>query len=157
MKNKFLMAVVITATAFLGCDKDDDDSNKQSERTTLLAQQTWKFESAGFDMGSNGSVDLDLTAQTPTCLSDNTLTFTASGSGTMDEGATKCSAAAPQSTAFTWNFVTNETEININGNVIPGVNSGKFKIVTLTNTQLTLSKDTVVQSIPGAAIVSLKH
>ena len=149
--------LVISAAALFGFDKEDDDSNQQSEKTTLLVQQTWKFESAGFDMASNGSIDLNLTAQTPTCLSDNTLTFTANGSGTMDEGATKCNSAAPQSTAFTWSFTTNETEMNINGNVIPGVNSGKFKIMTLSSTQLTLSKDTVVQSIPGAVVVSLKH
>lgn len=154
---KFLFLFAISSVALFGCDKDDDDDNKQSERTTFLVQQTWKFESAGFDMGSNGSIDLDLTSQTPTCLSDNTLTFSVNGNGTMDEGATKCNAAAPQSTAFTWNFTNNETEMNINGNVIPGVNSGKFKIMTLTNTQFTLSKDTVVQGIPGAAVVSLKH
>ena len=154
---KVLFLFAISGVALFGCDKEDDDNNGQSEKTNLLVQQTWKFQSAGFDMGSNGSVDLDLTAQTPACLADNTLTFTANGNGTMDEGATKCNTAAPQTTAFTWGFATNETEMNISGNVIPGVNSGKFKIIALSTTQLTLSKDTVVQTIPGAVIVSLKH
>ena len=84
------------------------------------------------------------------------MTFAANGSGTSDEGLTKCNSADPQSIPFTWSFASNETLININGNAVAG-KGGQYKIVSLTSTNLGLSKDTVYLGTPTTFIVNLKH
>jgi len=157
MKNRILM-LAISGVALMGCEKDDDDNNQQSEKTNLLVQQSWKFESAGIDMDKNGSVDAQLPPGTlETCLTDNTITFATNGTGTVAEGATKCDPAVPDNTPFTWSFASNETQINITGSVIAGTDGGQFKIVNLTNTQLSLSKDTTYMGVPVALVANLTH
>lgn len=149
--------MALTGVALLGCEKDDDD-NGQSEKTNLLVQSAWTFESAGIDMDKNGTIEASLPpGSLEPCLTDNSITFAANGSGTVDEGATKCDAAAPQTSPFTWSFAANETAININGEVIAGTDGGQFKIVSLTSTQFSLSKDTTIGGVPVALIATLKH
>ena len=155
MKNKFLV-LALSGFALLGCEKDDDD--KESEKTGLLVQQSWKFQSAGIDMDKDGDEDAQLPPGTlQTCLTDNVITFTANGSGTVAEGATKCDPAAPDNTPFTWSFASNETAINFTGSVIAGTEGGQFRIVTLSNTQLSLSKDTTYMGVPVAMVANFTH
>lgn len=155
MKQKFLV-LALSGFVLLGCDKEDDD--KESEKTGLLVQQAWKFETAGIDMDKNGTLDATFPAGTlQPCLTDNTITFAANGSGTVAEGATKCDPAAPDNTPFTWSFASNETAINFTGNVIAGTEGGQFKIVNLTSTQLSLSKDTSYMGVPVAMIANFTH
>jgi hypothetical protein len=158
MKNKFLM-LVISAVLFIGCDKEDNDdnNNEPSAKTTLLVQQTWKFDNAGIDINKDGVSDSPLPAGIlQACVTDNTLTFAAGGTGTMNEGTNIC-ANAQQTTPFTWNFLSDETILNVNGSVLAGTSGGQFKIVKLTDTQLSLSKDTSILGTPIALIANLKH
>ncbi len=156
MKNKFLM-LTLCGAALMGCEKEADD-NEQSENTNLLVQQAWKFETAGIDVDKNGSIDAALPPETlEPCLTDNSITFSANGNGTVDEGPTKCDAADPQTTSFTWSFAANETMMNISGDVIAGAEGGQFKIVTLSSTQLSLAKDTTFMGQPVSMIATLKH
>lgn len=154
-----LFVVALTALVFSGCDKDDDDDqNNGNQNTTLLTQQTWRFDNAGFDADKNGTIELPLPAGTlQPCLTDNTATFTANGTGTIDEGPTKCDPALPQTTPFNWSFANGETMLNLSGSVIPGTNGGQFKINTLSSTQLSLSKDTVLLGQSIALVANFKH
>lgn len=149
MRNKLLL-LSIAVIAFFGCKKDDSDPEPATSKTTLIAQQSWKFDNA-----KAGSTDVS-SIVTP-CLQDNSLTFTTNGNGSMDEGAAKCNSGDPQTLPFTWSFASNETLININGNAIAG-KGGQYKVVAITNTQLSLSKDTTLP-IFGATtfVVNLKH
>ena len=156
MRNKFFILVILSFV-FFSCKKDDSSSPGTTSNTTILAQQPWKFNNAGLDPNKDGTIDTDVSSQVPACLKDNSVTFASTGSGTVDEGAAKCNPADPQTLPFTWSFASNETLININGNAIAG-KGGQYKIVALTSTQLSLSKDTTVPVIGATTfVVNLKH
>ena len=63
--------------------------------------------------------------------------------GVFDEGALKCDSGDPQSMNFGWELKNNDSTINFSGN-LPGELKGDVNIVTLTNTQLILSKRVVL-------------
>ena len=155
MRNKLLILSII-AVAFFSCKKDDSDPPATTTKTTILAEQSWKFNNAGLDPNKDGTIDTDVSGFVNACLKDNTVSFATNGSGTSDEGATKCNSADPQSIPFTWNFASNETLININGNAVAG-KGGQYKIISLSNTAFSLSKDTLYQGISTTFIVNLKH
>jgi hypothetical protein len=93
----------------------------------------------------------------PTCLTDNKITFSRNNTGITDEGASKCNTSDQQTTNFNWSFADNEANLNISNNVFALLN-GKSKIVSLTATNFTLSRDTTVPIFNNVAlVVSLKH
>lgn len=137
----------------VSCNKKSDPPSK----TENISAAAWTYDNAGVDGDKNGTIDFALTASSiPACRIDNSLTFKRDNSGTTDEGATKCNAADLQVSAFAWGFADNETNINVSGNVFPLLN-GKFKILALTATNFSLTRDTVISSQNVAVIVNLKH
>ena len=157
MKYTFLALVTLL---LISCGKDDDnDQPQQPTKTDLVTKSSWKYESGGIDQDKNGTVDINfssLPGVLQPCILDNTATFAANGSGTTDEGATKCSPSAPQTGVFAWAFASNETAMNISGSVL-GL-GGQFKIVALTDTKFTLSKDTTISPLGSVAlVVNLQH
>ena len=158
MRTKFFILAIFTFV-FVGCDKDDSSSpgTTTPSNTTILTQQSWTFNNAGLDPNKDGTIDTDVSSQVPACLKDNSVTFASNGNGTVDEGGTKCNTTDPQTVPFTWSFASNETMININGNAIAG-KGGQYKVVALSSTQLSLSKDTTVAIIGATTfVVNLKH
>ncbi len=157
MRNK-LTILAIFSFAFFSCKKNDSDSGSNASKTTLLTQQSWKFNTAGIDPDKDGNINTDISGFISPCVKDNIVSFSSSnGAGSMDEGVDKCNSSDPQTTPFTWAFVNNETEINISGNVIAG-KGGQYKIVALNATQFSLSKDTTITGFGATTIlVNLKH
>jgi hypothetical protein len=153
---KFFIPTIIVCLVFISCDKDDSDNNNTPTKTELITKSAWKFDDAGADADKNGSIDISFASQLPACLTDNTLTLSAGGSGTVDEGTTKCDPSLPQTTPVTWNFVSNETFLNLGGGGLLGI-TGQFKIVTLTDANLALSKDTTFQGLQSSFVIKLKH
>jgi hypothetical protein len=140
------------------CQKDDGGAAPKT-KTELISSTSWKYNDAKIDTDNNGTGDLALPAGfVEACQTDNTIVFANSGSGTVDEGGTKCDQADPQTIPFTWNFGTNETVINFSSAVFVGV-GGDFKIISLTETELVLSKVLTIPGIPLplTVIVSFKH
>ena len=122
----------------------------------MITGLSWKHDNSGIDTDKNGTIDL----QPPSgillsCVIDNSITFNANGSGTVDEGATKCNATDPQTSPFTWSFASGETALNINSGSA-GIN-GQFKILELSNTKLSISKDTTLNFFSVALVVNFKH
>lgn len=135
MKRKILSILALTVTGFFiltGCSKEEDNAPAPKTKTQLLTQATWKFS----DITWGG---VNYTAQLPACYKDNTLTFAVNGSGTADEGATKCDAGDPQTNPFTWSFQAGETTLQASHPLLPG-GSNTFTIVTLSETQLIVSQ-----------------
>ena len=130
--NKLILASVFCfATLFItSCDKNDDPPPTPPTKTELITKSSWKFSSAK----ANGA---DATALIPACFKDNTMTFVATGTGTISEGATACVPPAPAS--FTWSFQSSETQLNLNTPLITG-GSGLFTIVSLTDVNLVVSQ-----------------
>lgn len=147
----YFLPILFLATS---CDKNDDDTPPAGKtKTQILTESTWKFQAAGLDADKNGTWETNLANVIPDCAEDNTLKFDANGSGTADEGTTKCSTNANQTTSFNWAFASNETVINITGNAVLGY-GGQYKITSLTESKLSLSKDTTITGFGNQTIIA---
>ena len=122
--NLFKLVALIIATATISaCSKKETTKSN----TELLTQGTWKFSSAGLDADKNGTVDAEDGAILA-CEKDNIATFNTGGSGSYDEGPSKCDPADPQISSFTWQFKNGEKELEFNGDT--------FTIFSISDTQL---------------------
>lgn len=144
--------------AFLSCQKESDQTPPAAPtKTDYITSSAWVHESSGVDVDKNGTIDIpSATAGIASCRLDNILTFKKDKTATADEGASKCDAADPQTSTFNWAFADNEANLVISGNVFSALN-GKMAIKTLTATNFTLTKDTVVMAQNVSLIVNLKH
>lgn len=150
------LLLLLVSAPFFSCQKESDQPAEPT-KTDQLTASAWVHESSGVDVDKNGTIDIpSTTAGIPTCRLDNVLTFKKDKTATADEGSTKCDQADPQSSTFNWNFADNETSLVISNNVFTALN-GTMKIKTLSSTNLTLTKDTVVSSNNVSLVVNLKH
>jgi len=152
MKYTFLtLAICFFA---LSCKKDSASSSPG--KTQQLTSADWKYDNGGIgDASGNIIVNFSTMGTIPDCWLDNTIRFNSNGSGTVSENANVCSGA-PATTAFTWSFSNNETVLNLSSGAIAGI-GGSFRIKTLSDTQLSLLKDTTFSGVSGTAVVNLKH
>ena len=157
---KVLSFFALLSLIVLGsCQKDDDDTPSPKTKTELIASSAWKYNEAKIDSDNNGTGDVALPAGViEACQTDNTIVFANNGTGTVNEGPTKCDATDPSSVPFTWNLGSNESVINFSSAVFAGV-GGDFKIISLTETELVLSKQLTVPQVPFpvTVVVSFKH
>jgi lipocalin-like protein len=146
-----ILSFAILSVAFVACNKDDDNNNNQKTKTELITQSTWKFDHAtasGFG---------DVSAQLPACRKDNVITLSSNGSGSIDEGPTKCNAGDPQTTAITWSFLNNETTLHLSSALFTG-GSTDFTIVSLTETNLVISQTMTIAPYPATTVeITFKH
>lgn len=152
-----LLLLTTISVGLFACQKDSGNNNATT-KTDLLTAGAWVHESSGVDVDKNGTIELSLEAAgVPQCRLDNVLTFQKNNTAVADEGAAKCNTADPQTTNFSWQFADNEGALVFSGNVFNQLN-GKFAVRTLTNSSLSLSKDTTVGTLGSVAvIVNLKH
>jgi hypothetical protein len=143
------LVIRIAAVLVLFCLACKKSSIQVKTKTELLTQTTWRF--SGATVGG-----IDVSAFLQTCQKDNILTFQSGGNGSLDEGTTKCNASDPQTTPFTWSFMTNETILHISTILFTG-GSSDFNIVTLSETQLVLSQNITVSGSTQNAIVTFIH
>jgi len=134
-------------SCFVACTNKDPVHVKTN--TELITQSTWKFDNA--KVGGT-----DVSAFVQACQKDNIITFVSTGSGTLDEGASKCNSGDPQTTPFTWNFATNETALHISAMLFTG-GSSDFTIVALSETQLVLSQNITISGTTQNAVITFKH
>jgi hypothetical protein len=145
----FLSAFVIIMSSTNSSCKKKDKVTPPKTKTELITSAAWKYESAGIDSDNNGTIDIPIPAtglgSLPACQTDNVSTLVSNGTGTVDEGPTKCAPADPQSAAFS-------------GAVVAG-QSGVFKIITLNDINLVLSQKRTVPGFPSpvTVIATLKH
>ena len=151
MKKQILciIAASLIFTLVVPACKHDDPPPPAKTKTELISMSVWKFDNA--KVGGN-----DVNAFLKTCEKDNTIQFNANGSGTIDEGAAKCNVGDPQTRAFTWSFLTNETLLQINTSLFAG-GTGNITLITLTETQLVGSQNIDVNGSSQTAVVTFKH
>ena len=137
---------IIFFFCFTACGKDPVHVKTNTE---LVTQSTWKFDNA--KVGGN-----DVSAFVQVCQKDNIITFVSTGSGTLDEGASKCNSGDPQTTPFTWNFASNETVLHVSTLLFTG-GSSDFTIVALSETQLILSQNITISGTTQNAVITFKH
>jgi hypothetical protein len=161
MIRNYALALLLIGFVAFSCQKEADDDNGGGNKTKmdLITSAAWKYDTAAIDVDGNGSTEQALPPGTIlSCDRDNTITLKKDGTGTVDEGGSKCNTSDPQQTAITWQFKDNETVINI-PNEIFGV-SGDVKILELTETKLRITKKVdITDPIPISVwvVVTLKH
>jgi hypothetical protein len=140
------LILMLVCFSFFACKKS---STSVKTNTELITQSSWQFDNAKV----GGS---DVSSLLQGCQKDNTLVFTSAGTGTLDEGATKCNSNDPQTDPFNWNFASNETMLHVSAVLFTG-GSSDFNIVTLNDTQLVLSQNVDIAGTSQNAVVSFKH
>jgi lipocalin-like protein len=151
MKHLSLAVFVVSSMClfFVACSKSDSNNTSKS-KTQLLTQGSWKFSVATV----NGT---DVSSLIQSCQKDNVLTFSATGgTGTLDEGPTKCNSGDQQTQNFTWSFTNNETVLHVSTIFFTG-GSSDFTIVSLTETQLMVSQIVNIAGSMQTAVVTFVH
>ena len=154
MKKQFPLfsAAVIASVFLLSSCQEDDNLPVIKTKTQLLSEKVWKFSSATWG-------GTDMTASVPACQKDNVTSFIAGGTGSGDEGATKCNVADPQTVSFTWSFQSGETMLTTSSPLIPGTTPGSSTstIVSLTATDRKLSQPVTIGSTTQTAVATFVH
>lgn len=161
MKILSFLSVICAVVILSSCQKDDSAAPPPPKtKTELISASVWKYNDAKIDIDNNGTGDQAIPpGVVEACTTDNTIQFTSNGNGTVNEGPTKCDPADPQTFPFTWNFTSNETILNFSSSLFAGV-GGDFKIISLTDTELILSKQLPVPPpipSPVTVIIIFKH
>ncbi|MFT3826873.1 MAG: hypothetical protein QM731_23315 [Chitinophagaceae bacterium] len=158
MKKILLSASLFALMAHLSfCKKSS--SGESASNTELITSATWKFDNAWLDTDKDGKADSPIPSiYLKSCQTDNQVTLVAGGTGSLDEGASKCSVDDPQTNSFTWSFKDNEATINLSTAIIAGV-EGDIKITALTETKLQLQKEVTYAGLSQSVnvILDLKH
>lgn len=130
MKSSVLALSLIALLAFSGCQKDDPPPPPTK---TELISRDWKATAmTAVFPAPIGTVDA--LAQLQACERDNIIKVKADGTYIVDEGATKCNPADPQTVETgNWVFASNETKLTIMGET--------WDIVSLSATTLVLKQD----------------
>jgi hypothetical protein len=154
MKNTFTRTstLILACSLLLGaCKKNNDKDNTPAKtKTELISTGSWKFSTA--TVGGN-----NVAAFLQACQKDNILTFTSTGTGTIDEGTAKCNAGDPQTSPFTWNFASSETILHVSAVFFTG-GSNDFNIVEISATKLVGSQNIEVGAGGSqTAVVTFVH
>jgi hypothetical protein len=155
-KSLFILTIrlVLFCLIINSCSKSN---SVQKTKMQLLTQSTWKYDTAGVDLNGDGTIDAAFPAgYLQDCEKDNLLTFNNDSTGTVDEGATKCNSADPQTVDFTWSFNTAQTDITSSTAIFNGV-GGDITITSLTATQLHLEKAVTTSGVTVNVAIYLKH
>ncbi len=124
-----LMILII----LIACKKDETPSGTLSTKASQLTNGTWKITAVVSDDDGNGSYETDDFATFFPCYADNYFVFKTNSQLEMNEGATKCDPADPQTESGTWSLTDNEANIMIN--------TDKYAVVELTNTTFRWRED----------------
>lgn len=143
----------LLTTALSNCSKDG--STTPASKTEFLTKQAWKIDKSGLDADKNGTIDIE--DSWDACELDNTFLFKTDGTGTFDEGATKCTDTDPQTSSFSWTFKNNETILS--GEITQLGFSGDANMSILNSTNLEVYKDITVTGspVPIRYVLRLKH
>jgi hypothetical protein len=147
------LSILIVALALAACGKSSSNNNN-SNNVTLLKKGTWKFDTAGVDINKDGIIDQEDETLEP-CFKDNTYVFATDSTVVVDEGPTKCDAGDPQTATYPWK-ITSGNPATLTSSFNPILAEG-LKVRTLTDTKLTVYKDTSLLGVSFWYIFSLKH
>lgn len=107
MKKIISIAAIFFILLIAACNKKDTAASK----TELLTSGSWKLTAVMADNDANGTYEADEYAGFSDCFKDNYYTFRANNELELNEGATKCDPADPQTETATWQLTQNETHL----------------------------------------------
>jgi hypothetical protein len=139
MKTPLLFVPVMLLVVIAACKKDDNKKNSNEQAVELITSSSWKIDTIGLDTDGNNEIDTELPFALAPCEKDDILSFSSDSTGIYSEGASKCNGSDPDSTPFNWMFKSNNTIINIDGD-LNELLTGDISIITLNETSLKVSK-----------------
>ena len=128
MKKVFLFTAIWIGLFSIGCNKDDDDT--AASKKDLLIAGSWKLTAVVSDDDGDGTYETNDFIHFLDCYTDNYYTFKTNGELEMNEGATKCDPADPQTDTANWQLTNNETTLVIEGDnyAIEELNTSTLKL-----------------------------
>lgn len=139
MTKPLLIAVLLSA--LMGCKKEDDVA--PPSKRDVLTKSTWTQTGLTVNPALNGRTDYF--SSMDACTKDDVYRYATDGKYTADEGATKCTATAPQ--LFydgTWRLTQDEQRLlleyteNLANNQKSSLQTTVREVVALTDQQLQL-------------------
>lgn len=140
------MALLILTAQSCTKDNEGDTSKPKSE---LIVSGSWKLSKATI-------LGIDASSYFEACQKDNIATLQADGSGTLDEGPTKCDDDSPQRIPFTWAFTNNETTLEVSASLFSGA-SNEFTVESISTTKLVLSQVLTISGISQRVTFTFVH
>ena len=119
LKITSILLLAIIPLFFSACSEEPTTTtpSASNNKTALISSSPWKMTQ--FRVSNDNSVTwTDYTILFKACALDDTWSFGTNGTVTLDEGATKCDPADPQTDTFPWSFSDNETKINLDGDLM---------------------------------------
>jgi hypothetical protein len=149
MKKQFFLLIsgICALLIIAACSKDDNDTPAKT-KTEMIATGSWSFDKA-----LSGSTDIS--GFVNACYKDNIVTFTSSGTGTV-QNTIVCTPMDNTPSTFTWSWQTNETILSLNAALFPG-GTGTFNLVSLSETSLVVSQVVDFGSGPTNVTFYYKH
>jgi hypothetical protein len=126
MNTKILSFVlVVSFLAFQGCKDDEETATitpAAKTKTELISASPWIVSAGTVSPGmpyGEGNLITDLFSMSEPCEKDDETIFKADGTGSSNEGASKCNPEDPQEyDTFTWTFNSEETELIQDGDTL---------------------------------------
>lgn len=122
MNNKiFTLLIAVSFMAFQSCSEDEpSEPVVVKTKTEIISASPWILRSLtinpGIDEEGDGVLVTDLYATGDACDNDDETVYNANGTGSYNEGATKCDPSSPQELGtFSWSFNANETVLTEDG------------------------------------------
>ena len=149
------MRIIILASLALAlfnfnCSKKDDITGKTN---TELIIGDWKITgitfSPAYDYDGDGFKETNAFNKMEACEKDDVISFLTGGVWKHDEGALKCDPSDPQTTTGVWSLSTNQTTLNIDGDLM--------EIKFLSNTSLTLESAFTELGVTYTQTITFKH
>jgi hypothetical protein len=125
-KKSILSVLLLSLLIVAGCKEQETPvvPTPAPTKTALLSASPWITTaitiSPALEFG--GIVITDLYALSDACDNDNLAIYKNDGTGTYDEGASKCDDLDPQTSAFNWTFNADETQLIEDGQTSYAIN-----------------------------------
>jgi hypothetical protein len=153
---RVILSTAALCLVFSACKKSDNGSNGGS-RTSTLTNGKWRMTSSTAVIeypAPIGTQNTDVMKSMSSCQTDNLYIFNTDGTGTTDEGATKCSTSDPQTFASgTWAFINNESQLKVTDKGMTITSD----VMSFDNSAMTLKTVTNFNNIKTTQTTSYSH
>jgi hypothetical protein len=136
---KTVILFFCASVCFFACKKSSPPAAASSDFSILVSG---KWQLTAYSVAPPGSSSsINAYSLLPSCFTDNYYIFNADSTLTIDEGATKCDASAPQTTVTgDWKLLANNTQLS--GVESVGGTNSIATVIQLNNSTLVLQDTT---------------
>lgn len=135
--NTPLLAALLLAGTFAGCEKAGPEAAPAKSRTDLLTDKDWKLAAETVSPAyrtEEGELITDVFAYMPECDRDDLMHFERANTCALREGASQC-ASGPAEFAGTWAFEADDTILRTS---LQTLGASSFNVLRLSETTLQL-------------------